>query len=401
MEKIYIYYKNELLGYLFIDKSKGDEYYFFQYSSNAIKNNLTNIILDPNIYPILEKQFMNNPKQLFPFISDCCPDRWGRNLILRNEIHQASLEKRSKHKLFESDFLLGLSDELRMGALQFKLDENGEYVSSGKDIPPMVYLRKLEDAAYDIDELDENINILLSPGSSLGGARPKANVYDNEKQLWIAKFPHKHDEYDIQGYEKVVNDLAKLVGINVPESKLIKLSDKGNTFLVKRFDRDHDERIHFSSFMSLLGANDGESSLYSYLDLVTKIKAISNKPNQDLLELFKRVAFNIIICNGDDHLRNHGMLYKDKEWSLAPCYDINPSLDKYNLSLNIDENNSNFDLNILIKTARYYQLDENKAKQIIDDMINIVKNKFIDIANSYHLPLKQSKLFFNNFTLTY
>ena len=404
MKKVYIYFndynQDKLLGYLYIDNIKGSEIYSFEYAESAIINKLTNIIQDDEIQPILGRQFKSNSKEIYGFLKDCCPDRWGRNLIRRNEAIIAKLENRKPRQLLESDYLLNISDYSRMGALRFKLDPDGEYLGNqSNEVPPLVFLSKLENAAYDKELDDEDIQLLLSPGSSLGGSRPKATIKDSSNNIWLAKFPNKDDDYDISGYEMVANDLAKLIGLNVPETKLTKLSNHGYTFLVKRFDRDKENRFFYASFMTLLNATDGESSDYSYLDIVSKLRELSSNPKEDLLELFKRVALSIIIHNHDDHLRNHGMLLKDKKWTLAPIFDINPTYETNNLSLSIDGFDSSYSLKTLLNTSKFYMIEEKEGQEIINKIIEIVRRNFLNLCEKYRLPNFLNKTFYNELTL--
>lgn len=281
------------------------------------------------------RQFVPLDKAMFGFFADSCPDRWGRVLMKRREAAQAKKEDRKPRELREIDFLLGVYDESRMGALRFKLEENGPFLSDDKGMatPPWANLRTLEEAAraFDKDEnaLDEKwLKQLIGPGSSLGGARPKATVQGIDGALWIAKFPSKHDEVDSGAWEMVTHDLAVMCNLDVPEAKLEKFSKLGSTFLVKRFDRDGEKRIHFASAMTMLGKTDGASGSdgTSYLDIASFIKSNGAAPNKDLKELWKRIVFNMAVSNTDDHLRNHGFLLTSDGWRLSPLYDVNPSL---------------------------------------------------------------------------
>ena len=236
MEEIY-------LGKLYIQNSKGKDIYSIELSDEYLKSNYCKYRLDPEINNYKGRQFQSSNKPIFGFLSDSCPDRWGRVLLKRKEAELAKIENRKPRQLSEADYLLGVYDESRMGALRFKLDKNGEYLSSSNEetVPPWIYLRTLEEYAMQVDN-DENVddqwlkNILI-PGSSLGGARPKANVYSTNGDLWIAKFPSKKDTYDVGIWEAVAYELAKMCGLNVPEFKIEKFSKYGTTFLYKRFDR--------------------------------------------------------------------------------------------------------------------------------------------------------------------
>ncbi len=322
-----------LLGRLRCGFVRGQETFSFEYDPAWLTSAESSFSLDPDLALYRGRQYVPLNKQLFGLFSDSCPDRWGRLLMKRKEAIDARKEDRKPRKLTEGDFLLGVYDESRMGALRFSLEEGGEFLSNDKAFatPPWVNLRTLENAsiAFENDESGLNekwLRELLAPGSSLGGARPKATVQATDGALWIAKFPSKHDEYNSGAWEKVVHDLARLCGLDVPESKLETFSKTGSTFLVKRFDRNGSRRIHFASAMTLLGKTDGASAAdgSSYLDLAAFIRANGASPRQDLVELWKRIVFSMAVSNTDDHLRNHGFLLTPTGWRLAPLYDVNP-----------------------------------------------------------------------------
>ena len=250
--------------------------------------------------------------------ADSSPDRWGRLRMTRRERILAQQEGRKPRKLLDSDFLMGVYDETRMGAIRFKLDKDGPFLSDDSEppTPPWTSLRTLEEASRQFEN-DESgfeqkwINQLIKPGSSLGGARPKATVLDTKGNLWIAKFPSKHDDVNAGAWEKVTHDLARLCGLDVPESMLIDFSKYGSIFLVRRFDRNGAARVHFASAMTMLGKTDGASAAdgSSYLKLVSFIKANGAAPKRDLRELWKRIVFNMAVSNTDDHMRNHGFIW--------------------------------------------------------------------------------------------
>ena len=263
------------LGVLYVDTLRGIEHYSFEYDQDWLKQSKFSFCLDPDISMFSGRQYTE--KNIFGMFADASPDRWGRILMKRREAIKARSENRKPNKMYDSDFLLGVYDQTRVGALRFKDDVNGPFLSDDKETaaPPWATLRSLEEASRQFEKDDNYLNDkwlkqLLKPGSSLGGARPKATVEDEQGDLWIAKFPSKNDEYDVGAWEKVVHDLAKLCGLNVPESKVEKFSKDGSTFLVKRFDRDGEKRIHFASAMTMLGKNDGASSDdgSSYIDIV-------------------------------------------------------------------------------------------------------------------------------------
>ncbi len=395
--KIYVYENfsdvtPKKLGVLYVEIIRGVETCSFEYDKQWLKETKMQVVLDPEIFLYEGRQYPN--KENFGIFADSCPDRWGRVLMKRREAMKAKEEGRKPEKLYESDYLLGVYDETRMGALRFKIEEDGPFVSDDKDnpTPPFEFLRKLEQAslAFENDDNtynDEWLKLLLKPGSSLGGARPKASVVDTENNLWIAKFPSKKDEYNIGAWEKVASDLAKLCGLNVPESELRDFSKYGSTFLVKRFDRDNGRRIHFASAMTMLGKTDGASATdgSSYLDLVSFIKSVGVRPKEDLKELWKRIVFNMAISNTDDHLRNHGFILEKNGWVLSPLYDINPVPYGDELSLNVGETDNIISIDNAIESAKYFELTLEEAKAIANEILSIVKHNWEQLAEKYKL----------------
>ncbi len=396
-KKIYVYENfsditPKKLGVLYVEIIRGVETCSFEYDKQWLKETKMQVVLDPEIFLYEGRQYPN--KENFGIFADSCPDRWGRVLMKRREAMKAKAEGRKPEKLYESDYLLGVYDETRMGALRFKIEEDGPFVSDDKDnpTPPFEFLRKLEQAslAFENDDNtynDEWLKLLLKPGSSLGGARPKASVVDTENNLWIAKFPSKKDEYNIGAWEKVASDLAKLCGLNVPESELRDFSKYGSTFLVKRFDRKNGRRVHFASAMTMLGKTDGASAAdgSSYLDLVSFIKSVGVKPKEDLKELWKRIVFNMAISNTDDHLRNHGFILEKNGWVLSPLYDINPVPYGDELSLNVGENDNRISIDNALESAKYFELTLEEAKAIAKEILSTVKHNWEQLAEKYKL----------------
>ena len=386
-----------LLGKLYVDTIKGGENYSFEYDSNWLKNTQLSVSLDPALISYGGRQFPT-ANSIFGIFADASPDRWGRLLMTKKERKLADRESRKPRKLNDSDFLLGVYDESRMGGIRFKLEEQGEFLSNDKETatPPWATLRTLEEASrqFENDEtaLDEKwLNQLLRPGSSLGGARPKATVVDTKGQLWIAKFPSKNDENNTGAWEKVVHDLARMCGLNVPESRLETFSKLGSTFLAKRFDRDGDKRIHFASAMTLLGKTDGASAAdgSSYLDLVSIIKSSGCNPKEDLIELWKRIVFNMAVSNTDDHLRNHAFILKRNGWTLSPLYDVNPVPYGDELSLNINEDDNRISIPLAIETAHRFGIEEDVAQAMASEILEIVRNNWEKLAHNYHISRGQ------------
>ena len=353
---------------------------------------LLRLLLDPNLQMFAGRQYPIGDKDVFGIFADSSPDRWGLVLMTRRERIIADQEGRKPKKLLNSDFLLGVYDETRMGAIRFKLDKNGPFLSDDDKTPtpPWTSLRTLEEAArqFENDEsgLEQKwVKQLIKPGSSLGGARPKATVIDTEGNLWIAKFPSKHDEFNVGAWEKVVHDLAKMCGLNVPESKLTSFSKYGSTFLVKRFDRDGDRRIHFASAMTMLGKQDGASAAdgTSYLDIVSFIKANGAQPKKDLMELWKRIVFSMAVSNTDDHLRNHGFVLSKNGWCLSPMYDVNPVPEGDELALCVNEDDPTISIQLAIETAPYFDISKKDAEAVAKELVLIVRDNWEKLAEKY------------------
>ena len=310
----------------------------------------------------------------------------------------AEQEQRKPRKLYDSDYLLGVYDETRMGGVRFKLDKEGVFLSDDKETatPPWTSLRTLEEASRNFEKDETEItekwlNQLIKPGSSLGGARPKATVVDTKGQLWIAKFPSKNDESDTGAWEKVVHDLARMCELNVPESKIERFSKLGSTFLVKRFDRDGDKRIHFASAMTLLGETDGVSAAdgIGYLDIVDFIKSYGSNPKEDLLELWKRIVFNMLVSNTDDHLRNHAFILEKKGWKLSPLYDVNPVPYGNELSLLVDEVDNTISIELAISVSSRFGITSEEAGKMAKQMVTIVRDNWEALAKKYGLARGQ------------
>jgi len=386
-----------LLGKLYIEVIKGGEAYSFEYDRDWLAKNKLSIYLDPELQPFSGRQFPAGKKN-FGLFADSSPDRWGRVLMNKRERILAEREGRKPRKLYESDYLLGVYDETRMGGLRFKRGSDGGFLSGDKEmaVPPWKYLRTLEEASRNFEKDDTGITEkwleqLIRPGSSLGGARPKATVVDTKGELWIAKFPSKNDENDAGAWEKVAHDLAKLCGLNVPESRIEKFSKYGSTFLVKRFDRDGERRIHYASAMTLLGKTDGASAAdgTGYLDMVGFIKSHGADPKNDLVELWKRMVFNMAVTNTDDHLRNHAFVLAEKGWKLSPLYDVNPVPYGDELSLLVDEVDNSISIPLAISVAPRFGITEVKAKELAEEILSVVKKNWEQKAKQYGLSRGQ------------
>lgn len=386
-----------LMGLLYVNVIKGGESYSFEYDRDWLKKTGMKYIVDPELLPYIGRQYPSG-KNIFGVFADASPDRWGRVLMNKRERILAEKEGRKPSKLYDSDYLMGVYDETRMGGIRFKLDLDGPFLSDDKETaaPPWATLRALEEASrnFESDETgltEKWLNQLIKPGSSLGGARPKATVVDPENQLWIAKFPSKNDENDTGAWEMTAHDLAVLCGLNVPEAKLEKYSYLGSTFLVKRFDRLGSKRVHFASAMTLLGKTDGASAAdgVSYLDIAAFIKSYGAQPKKDLLELWKRIVFNMAVTNTDDHLRNHAFILSQNGWVLSPLYDVNPVPYGDELSLNVNEDDNSIDIDLAVRTAVKFGIDKSAAAEYAEDILRIVRDNWEKIAAGYGLTRRQ------------
>lgn len=391
------------MGILHSDRIRGNEIFSFEYTESWLKT-MPSQLLDPNLqlfsglhYPI---QNQNN----FGLFLDSSPDRWGRLLMRRREAALSRLEKRDEQKLFETDYLLGVYDGYRMGGLRFKLDDSGPFLNDNKSLatPPWTSIKELEHISLRLEEEDviddpeylKWLSMLIAPGASLGGARPKASILANNGELWIAKFPSRNDQDDIGGWEIVTYELAKNAGIVMSECKAQKFSSKNYTFLTKRFDRTNGgQRIHFASAMTMLGYNDGQdhSDGASYLEIVEFLQNYGANVSQDLEQLWRRIVFSICVSNTDDHLRNHGFLLTNEGWVLSPAYDINPVETGSGLKLNISNNDNSLDLNLAFEVCEFFRISDKKAMKIIKEVLAAVAN-WKNIATKYGISRTQQEL---------
>jgi serine/threonine-protein kinase HipA len=326
------------------------------------------LMLDPGPQHTVQDQ------RLFGALGDSAPDRWGRVLMRRWEQRIAEAERRPINTLMESDYLLRVDDEARQGALRFALQEGGPFLASAgaPRIPPLIELPRLLSAGQHVaseTETDEELQMLLGPGSSLGGARPKALVRDRDNRLAMAKFPHPNDEYDVEKWEAVALSLASRAGIVVPDWRLETVSGK-SVLLLRRFDREGSYRTAFLSAMSMLGARDHER--HNYLEIVDALRRYGAQPVEDARGLWRRVVFNVLVSNTDDHLRNHGFLYSGgRGWRLSPAYDLNPvpiDLKPRILSTSIAPDEDAASLELALDYAEYFGLDSRQAKQIAGEV---------------------------------
>ncbi len=343
--------------------------------------------LDPDLGNFIGKQYLPTDKSNFGLFLDSAPDRWGRILMQRREALMARTEGRPPRKLVEVDYLMGVYDGNRMGALRFKNSGQDEFMDNNKQMaaPPWSSIRDLEyaslqiekDDAVDNPEFAKWLNMLIAPGSSLGGARPKANIAGEDGALWIAKFPSRNDSRDMGAWEAVTASLARQCGIEMSECRAQKFGRNQHTFLTKRFDRSIEgKRIYFASAMTLLGYTDGASGSegVSYLELAEWISANCYDVERDLKELWRRIIFNIAVSSCDDHLRNHGFLLTPKGWRLSPAYDINPDEYGFGLKLNITEEDNSLDFDLALEVVKYYGITKQQGEEIIKQICSIVSH---------------------------
>ncbi|PZE18242.1 type II toxin-antitoxin system HipA family toxin [Putridiphycobacter roseus] len=391
------------MGELVSERLKGKEIFSFEYDNDWLQSN-NGQLLDPELQLYAGKQHLTGDKTNFGLFLDSSPDRWGSLLMRRREAALARKEERTEQKLFATDYLLGVFDGHRMGALRFKLDKLGPFLNDNKAqaSPPWTTLAELENISLKLEQDDiiddpeylKWLSMLVAPGASLGGARPKASIVAKDGSLWIAKFPSKNDEGDTGGWEIVTHELAIAAGIKMAESKAQKFSSNYHTFLTKRFDRKPDgTRIHFASAMTMLGYTDGDDHEkgISYLELAEFISENGANVNGDLEELWRRIVFSICVSNTDDHLRNHGFILSEEGWLLSPAYDINPVETASGLKLNISANDNSLDLDLTMEVHQFFRLTEEKANEIKKTVINSVKN-WRSLANKYGISRAEQEL---------
>jgi serine/threonine-protein kinase HipA len=362
--------KPHLVGRLWTRHAARRESASFEYNKSWLANPLR-FALEPAL--TLDAGAHHTPAghSLFGAIGDSAPDRWGRALIQREERRKAKAENRAPRSLNEADYLLGVGDVARQGALRFAAQQGGEFLTpqSLGSIPPLVQLGKLLKAAMRVasnEEDDRDLRLLLAPGSSLGGARPKASIIDKDGRLAIAKFPQKDDLWPVTLWEAVALDLASRAGIPTPEWRIEAVGAR-KVLLLRRFDRSENARLPFLSAMSMLGALDNEPR--SYLEMVDALRRHGSRPEEDAEQLWRRMVFNILASNTDDHLRNHGFLYDRKGggWRLSPAYDLNPmptDIRPRILSLAIDEADATASLELALAVAGRFGLKLDRAHRI-------------------------------------
>lgn len=362
-----------LAGRLWTRARSGKESASFEYDKSWLENPLR-FSLEPALQLVPGPYHTADDVPMFGAIGDSAPDRWGRTLMRRMERRRADREKQAPRTLFELDYLLLVDDQTRAGALRFKVEEAGPFLrdSVAEHVPPLVELTKLLAASQrviDDDETDEDLRLLIAPGSSLGGARPKASVREKDGRLAIAKFPRRDDEISMVLWESVSLQLAGRAGIAVSDGR-VETAAKKPVLIVDRFDRAGARRIPFLSAMSMLAAKDREPR--SYMELADALRRYGAAPKEDLEALWRRIVFDILISNTDDHLRNHGFLYAGADgWRLSPAYDLNPvptDIKPRILATMIDEADGTASLELALSVAGYFDIDDGRAKKIAKEV---------------------------------
>lgn len=367
---------------------RGKEHFSFSYDKKWLNSKFA-LQIDPSLQLYVGEQHSANDRNFKVFL-DSCPDRWGRLLMQRREAVIARNEGRRANKLFETHYLLGVHDSFRMGSLRFCTTHDGNFLDDNEDLsaPAMTSLPELEKAANGIEDKPDFdnpdylkwLNMLISPGSSLGGARPKASVKDVDGTLWLAKFPSRHDDYNIGLWEYIVYKMALDAGINMSECKVQTIGSEHHIFLTKRFDRiEGGKRLQFTSAMTQLEYFDGNDDGASYLELAEFLTQNGSNTKDDLKQLWTRILFNIMVSNSDDHLRNHGFIFDTTGWRLSPAYDINPIPNATGLHLNIDDRDNALEVDLAFEVMNYFQLDTITADKIYQKLINAV-SKWEDLA---------------------
>ena len=414
MKTIYVYADFDwlsgplLVGELGYESLRGSDSYAFCFDHEwlCLYGGLF-LSADINNYP--GQQYTQSDRDIFGCFGDALPDRWGRLLLNRREQILANEEKRPVRKLSSFDYLMGIDDFSRMGGFRFKETKDGEFINcdSYLRIPPLTDIRALVAASMEIEKSEE-LNLLpdkkwllqlVRPGTSLGGARPKAGVMNDEGRLCVAKFPSRNDDYDVGLWEHLSHLLAKGAGVMAAETSAVETDGKYHVLLSKRFDRTPDgQRKHFASAMTLLGLTDGcdAKTGNGYLDIVDFILQNCCDVEDNLRQLYRRVAFNIAIGNSDDHFRNHGFLLTPRGWTLSPAYDLNPTLNNYQALL-INSTTNQADLGILLDSSEEYMIGKEEAQRIIEEVKAGVK-QWKSMASRLGIAKREIEVFEQVFT---
>ncbi|MBP5373716.1 MAG: HipA domain-containing protein [Bacteroidales bacterium] len=386
------------IGTLGYDRVRGKDHFVFEYSREWLVRH-GGIVLSGDIMNVPMLQHPRSLDSVFGFVKDSFPDRWGRLLLDRRERLMAQSEGRAVRMLTNYDYLTGIEDFTRMGGIRYKSQDGGGYINAGANylVPPIESLHALCEACQEIELAEERnelperrwLDQLIDPGSSLGGARPKANIIDADGTLYVAKFPSRKDLENTELIEHFSHRLAAAAGIRVAQTRTVRISRSQDLLLSERFDRTSDgKRIHFASAMSLLGLDDGAgcSTGNGYLDIVDFILQGCVNAGQNLRELYRRVAFNVLFGNTDDHFRNHGFLLTPKGWTLSPAYDINPGVKSHQCLL-IDQYTEQSDINALLSASDNYMIERKEAADIIEEVRDNIKG-WRSLASELQIPHK-------------
>ena len=386
------------LGTLGYEHIRGKDHFVFAYSREWLKR-YGGLVLSGDLINSPALQHPRGTDSVFGFVKDSFPDRWGRLLLDRRERLTAQSEGRPVRLLTAYDYLTDIEDYTRMGGIRYKSEDSDDYINAGSKylVPPIESLHALCEACQEIELAEERnelpekrwLDQLIDPGSSLGGARPKANIIDTDGKLYVAKFPSRKDLENTELIEHFSHRLAAAAGINVAKTRTVRISRNRDLLLSERFDRTSDgKRIHFASALSLLGLNDGAGSETGngYLDIVDFILQGCVDVGRNLRELYRRVAFNVLFGNTDDHFRNHGFLLTPKGWTLSPAYDINPGLKSHQCLL-IDQYTEQSDITALLSASSNYLLEPREASEIIEEVRATVKD-WRKVASELRVPHK-------------
>lgn len=398
-----------LVGELSYESLRGADSYGFSFAPTWLQTQ-RDLFLSADLNNYTGMQYTAADRDIFGCFSDALPDRWGRTLLNRREQLQAQEQRRPLRRLSSFDYLLGIDDYSRMGAFRFKETPDSDFINSDPmlKIPPLTDIRTLEAAGRAIEQSEAHnalpekkwIAQLIQPGTSLGGARPKASVTDLDGALCVAKFPSRKDDYDVELWEHLCHLLARKAGIEVADTKVLKAIGPYHTLISRRFDRTADGgRIHFASAMTLLGLQDGNNAAdgHGYLDLVDFIVQHCTAVENNLRELYRRVAFYICVGNSDDHFRNHGFLLTPKGWTLSPAYDINPTLNSTQ-SLLITSVSNQAAFSQLRAAAEDYLLTRETADAILDE-VQAALQDWPTLAAQIGIPCREIAQFTDRWSL--
>lgn len=390
-DQIYVYIsldeQDYLVGRLWCHHRKGRESATFEYDDSWLIHP-EKFALEPALNLTKGAFHTQSNQSLFGAIGDSAPDRWGR-VLMRRANAQLTKNKQTPSTLMEVDYLLGVSDLARIGSLRFSQEIGGSFLAEDDKVPPIIELPRLlsvTDRYLRDEESEQDLKLLLAPGSSLGGARPKASVIDRDGSLSIAKFSKHDDEYQVVIWEAIALELARKAGLSVAESRVEHILDEPVN-IIKRFDRQNQKRVPFLSAMSMLGARDND--YHSYIEIVYALAQHGAHPNRDMAQLWRRIIFSILISNTDDHLRNHGFLYEPLTgWSLSPTYDVNPvpvDIKPRMLTTAIDFDDNSASLEVALSVIEDFRLSLSQAKQIIHEVANATKH-WRSMARQYGIP---------------